>query len=188
MTLTLTPALSPGERVLRPAFAGKSTPRFQASARVEEGFCRVTCLVAAFGARARPRSPAENSMTIDREILGQLQKRDDALFEFALGKAEHFFKFDGVGHVKLPGNCSAQGREVRAAAEFLAEFVREAADISALGAGDAKTTEGFLVIRELEIVDVNQARLAFDFDAFARKFVKRHTVLLDGRNHRRRLH
>ena len=77
---------------------------------------------------------------------------------------------------------------MRAAAEFLAEFVRDAADVSALGAGDSKLAERRLVIRETEIVDVNQPRLAFDLDAFARQFVERHAVFLDGRNHRRRLH
>src|SRR5665213_3090809 len=77
---------------------------------------------------------------------------------------------------------------MRPAAEFLAEIVRDAADVSSLCAGDAKLPERLGIIRETKIVDVDQARLALHLDAFAREFVKRHAVHFDGRNHWRHLH
>ena len=41
---------------------------------------------------------------------------------------------------------------------------------------------------ETEAVDMDQPRLALDFHAFARHFVKRHAFDFDGGNHGRHLH
>src|ERR1700756_2756480 len=77
---------------------------------------------------------------------------------------------------------------MRAAAEFLAELVGDAADVSSLGAGEYEMTERLLVLAELKLVNVDEAWFAFDFDAFAREFVKRHAAFFDSGNHRRSLH
>ena len=66
--------------------------------------------------------------------------------------------------------------------------MRDAADISAFGAGNTKPAEWFVIISKTEVVNVYQARFPFDFNAFARQFVQRHALLLYGRNHRRHLH
>ena len=47
---------------------------------------------------------------------------------------------------------------MRAAAEFLAEVVRDAADVSALGAGDFERAKRRFVTGEPEIVNVDEAR------------------------------
>src|SRR2546429_683419 len=78
--------------------------------------------------------------------------------------------------------------KIRAAPELLSKIVSDAANVSALGACEAKCSKRRLGIAEPKIVDMNQSRLAFHFDPFASKFVKRHAILLDGGNHRRRLH
>ncbi len=69
---------------------------------------------------------------------------------------------------------------MRAAAEFLPELVRDAANVSALGAGNPELAERRFIIRETEIINVNQPRFALHFDAFARQLVERHAVLFDG--------
>ena len=69
---------------------------------------------------------------------------------------------------------------MRAAAKFLAKVVGEAADIGTLGAGHAAFCEGFGIFRDPEIVNMDQARFARYFHAFAREFIERHAVFFDG--------
>lgn len=59
--------------------------------------------------------PPENE-----RLARQLQKRDDAPFQFAFGQLESLFVLDGIGHVELSGGGSAQRGKMRTAAEFLA--------------------------------------------------------------------
>ena len=66
--------------------------------------------------------------------------------------------------------------------------MRDTADVRAFGAGEFEFAERLGVIRETEVVDVNESRLAFYLNAFAREFVKRDTVFFDGGNHRGNLH
>src|SRR5436190_19693080 len=76
---------------------------------------------------------------------------------------------------------------MRATSELLSEIVGDAADVSAFGASDAEFADRLLVAAESEIVDMNEARLAIDFDAFPRQFVQRNALDFDRRDHRRRL-
>ncbi len=73
------------------------------------------------------------------------------LFQFCRRQIHHVIELGRVGHVEFSGNAPAQRGQVRAAAELLAEVVREAADVGALGAGDAKFAErlGIFVKRKL---------------------------------------
>src|ERR1051325_2655170 len=75
-----------------------------------------------------------------------------------------------------------------AAADFLAEFVGGGADISPLGAGQPEMADRLVVGAEAKIVDMNQARLACDLDAFASQLVEGHAAYFGGGNHRGRLH
>src|SRR5688572_13315223 len=76
---------------------------------------------------------------------------------------------------------------MRATAEFLTEIVSNAADVCAFGTSHAKVSERLRVTAEYEIVNMDQAWLTFDFEAFTREFVERHAFHLHRRYHRRRL-
>ena len=54
------------------------------------------------------------------------------------GKFKGVFERDGVLDIEFAGNDAAQGGEVGAGAEFLAQLVGQGADVGALGAGDAE--------------------------------------------------
>jgi len=58
-----------------------------------------------------------------------------------------------------------------ATADFLAEFVGDTANVGAFSAGQNEVANWLLIGVELKIVDVDQARFAFHFNAFAREFV-----------------
>ena len=116
-----------------------------------------------------------------------MQEGDDALFEFAGREREGGVEREGVGHVPLAGSDAAQRGEVRATAELRAEFVRERADVGALGAGDAELRERLRVGGEAVVEDVHETRLADDFDSLAREFVERDSALFLCGNHRRDL-
>ena len=81
-------------------------------------------------------------------LRSQFQKRNHLLLQFRRREFEHGVERRGIGHVKFAGNAAAERSQVRAAAEFLAEFMRDAADVSAFGAGDFKLAERRLVIRK----------------------------------------
>ena len=69
---------------------------------------------------------------------------------------------------------------MRSAADFFAKLVRNCADVSSLCAGEPKCAEGFAILRETKIVNVNEPSFAFDFDSLASKFVKWHTGFFYG--------
>ncbi|MFM1944170.1 MAG: hypothetical protein RI897_3152 [Verrucomicrobiota bacterium] len=75
-----------------------------------------------------------------------------------------------------------------AAAEFLSEVMDEGSDVGAFGAGDAEGGEGFFVGIDLERVDMDEAFLAFYFDAFAGEFIEGHAILFYGGDHGGELH
>lgn len=77
---------------------------------------------------------------------------------------------------------------MRPAAEFLADVVSDASDVSSLRAADAKLPNWFFVIRKTKTVDANEARFAFNFNSFARHFVERNSANFDRGNHGRHLH
>ena len=77
----------------------------------------------------------------------QFQERNHALLQFARRELQHVLQRLALATSNLPETHAAQRGEVRAAAEFLAQLVREAADVGALGAGDAELAERLLVVR-----------------------------------------
>src|SRR5436190_705241 len=85
----------------------------------------------------------------------QGQEWNDAFFKFESWELQDFFVFDGVGDVVFAGDFAAQGGEVSAAAEFLADLVGDAADVGAFGARNAEPGERFVVARKLEAIDVD---------------------------------
>ena len=76
---------------------------------------------------------------------------------------------------------------MRAATQLLAEIVGERSHIGALGAGHAEFRERLLIFRETVVVDVDEARLAFNLNALAGHFVERHAFFFDRAHHWRRL-
>src|SRR5581483_11624828 len=118
----------------------------------------------------------------------QLYERDHAFLQFAFCETHDILERDGVLDIEFAGDDAAQVGEMSAATHFLAEIVREAADISALRAGDAEMPDRFVVFGKAEIVNVDEPWFALHFHALAREFVKRHTAFLHGRNHGRHLH
>src|ERR1019366_6662400 len=94
----------------------------------------------------------------------QLQKWNHPFLQFRRRQIQNRVQRRRIRHVKLAGNAAPQRRQMRAAAEFLAEIVRDAANISALGAGDFDLAERQLIICESKIINVDEARLADDFD------------------------
>lgn len=88
---------------------------------------------------------------------------------------------------EVAGTCAAQGAEVRAAAELLADIVRISADVKALAAHDAEVHFGQLDARDLTVKDAHETRFALHLLALARQLVEGHAVDLDGGHHRRRL-
>ena len=84
--------------------------------------------------KSKVMQPSSSSRSLARG--GQFQKRNHALFQFRCRQPQHGIQRHGVGHVEFAGDAAAQRGQVRAAAEFLAEIVGEAADVGALGAGE----------------------------------------------------
>ena len=77
----------------------------------------------------------------------QFQKWNHAFLQFGSATvSEHVFERHRVGHIEFAGITPAQSREVRAAAELLAELVGDAADVGALGAGHAKRADRLCVV------------------------------------------
>ena len=105
-----------------------------------------------------------------------------------VGEGEEFLQGRGVGQREGTGLQAAQGREMGAAAEGLADVVDEGADVGALGAFDAEAGGGRGETEQIEAVDVDAAGLAFDGLALVVELVEGDAVDLDGRYHGRRLH
>ena len=110
----------------------------------------------------------------------QFQKRNHFFRQFRLRQFQNVGQWRRIGHIKFPGHGTPQDRQVRAATEFLTEFMRNAADISAFGAANSKLAQRRLVAGKSEVVNVDESRFSFDFDAFARQFVQRHAFLFHG--------
>src|ERR1017187_7978354 len=68
----------------------------------------------------------------------QLQEGHHALLQLPRRQLKHFGQRDGVGHIELAGVHPPQRGQVRAAAELLSQFVRDAANIGPLRAGEAE--------------------------------------------------
>src|SRR5207244_1212357 len=98
---------------------------------------------------------------------GQCQKRDDALLQLRCSQLENIFEWNGIGGVKLARSYSSQRRQVRAAAQFFAKIVSEAAHIGPLRACNPKPAGRLLVSAEAEAVNMDQPRLPLHFQAFA---------------------
>lgn len=64
----------------------------------------------------------------------------------------------------------------------------EGSDVGAFGAGDAERGERFFVAIDLEGVDMDEAFLAFDFDAFPGELVEGHSILFHRGDHGGELH
>lgn len=83
----------------------------------------------------------------------------------------------------MTASGSAEGAEMRAAAQLLADVVGVGPHIEPLAAHHAEIDFGQGDARDLKIVNAHESRLAFDLFSLARQFVERHSVLLDGAHH-----
>ena len=83
--------------------------------------------------------------------------------KFSLGFGQDARKGQGIGDVELPGCKSSKRGQMRSAADFLAEIMGEGADVRSLGAGNSDSGGGFFIRGDAKSVDMNQARLTFDF-------------------------
>src|SRR5262245_7045648 len=119
---------------------------------------------------------------------GEFQEWYHVPFEFAGGQLEHFFKLDGLRDIKLARVNAAKRCQMSATTKLLAEFMRDTAHVRPFGTGQTKHANGLFVLAELKAVNVNQPRLALDFDALPRKLIKRHTCFFHRRDHRWDLH
>src|ERR1039458_4532988 len=108
----------------------------------------------------------------------QLQEGHHALLQPVRRHLKPFCRGGAVGHIELAGVPPPQRRQVRPAAELLSQLVRDAADVGPLRAGEAEMAQRLLIVAELEVVHMHQARLPRHLDALARQFVKRHAVYL----------
>src|SRR5262245_53952137 len=88
-------------------------------------------------------SPLEIGASLEFLCDRQFQKRNDQLLQFAWCQLQNLVKRFGVSDVEFAGDDAAEFGEVRAAAEFFAEFVGDAAHVGSLGAGEAEFGERF---------------------------------------------
>src|SRR4051812_25006351 len=102
----------------------------------------------------------------------QLQKGNHAFLQLDGGQLQDFVERRRLGDVEFSGDYAPKRREMCAAAKLLAEFVGDAAHISSLRARQAELGNGFLIGGEAKGIDVDQARLARNFNPLARQFVE----------------
>ena len=93
----------------------------------------------------------------------------------------------GLFHAEPAHRQAPELGDVRAAAERLADVVRQTANIGALGAGDLDLDPVAREVQQPDRVQGHPARLALDLDAGAGKLVERLALVLEGRIHRRHL-
>src|SRR6187397_325792 len=74
---------------------------------------------------------------------GQLQERNHAFLQCCSREIQNLIQRLRIGHVELAGDGAPKRGEVRAAAEFLAEVMRHAANVRALGASEFERADGF---------------------------------------------
>src|SRR5262245_442360 len=87
------------------------------------------------------RSRAARTIFIGDSCRGDFQEGQDTRFEFGGSKLEHLGQREGVRDVEFTRRRAAEGGEVRAATQFLAKVVSDAAHISSLRASQPKLSE-----------------------------------------------
>lgn len=113
----------------------------------------------------------------------ELEEGDHASFQLLGGEVENLVEGQCIDDLMSVDGDAAEGFEVGAAADLLTEFVGEAPDVGALGAGDAERAYGFLVAGKAEGIDVDESGFAFDFHTLAGEFVEGDAVLFHGGDH-----
>src|SRR5207245_929912 len=95
--------------------------------------------------------------------------------------------WDRILYGIFPGAFQVEPSQMGAAADLLAQLMRDGAHISSLGTSNAEYCKRLLIFTEAKIIDVDQTRLSLHLHSFSGQFVERNAFLFHSGDHWRHL-
>src|SRR5690606_30614511 len=132
-------------------------------------------------AAARPQVRKTGAAGSQRDTGRGFMHGNQPLLDLGQAQAHDLVKRERLRNVEPVRGRAAQRREMRAAAELLAEVVRDGAHVGALAATQPEIDPRQRKAGEVEGRDTDETWLPLDLLALARLLVERHAVNLDRR-------